>query len=49
VLDSRAADLLARLDPSNDLHVELPPRIELADPELAAATRAAVERVEHGR
>ena len=46
VLSSRAGDLRARLDPSNDLHVELPPRVELADPELAAATHAAVERVE---
>ena len=42
VLDSRSAGLRARLDPSNDLHVELPPRIELADPDLAAATHAAI-------
>ena len=48
VLDSRAAGLRARLDPSDDLHVELPPRIELADPDLAAATHAAIERAEHG-
>lgn len=49
VLDSRAdADLRARLDPSNDLHVELPPRVELADPDLAAATHAAIERAEGG-
>ncbi|HWB69917.1 MAG TPA: acetolactate decarboxylase [Solirubrobacterales bacterium] len=46
VLDSRAAGLRARLDPSNELHVELPPGIDLADPNLAAATHAAVERVE---
>jgi acetolactate decarboxylase len=48
VLDSRSAGLRARLDPSNDLHVELPPRIELADPDLAAATHAAVSDVERG-
>jgi acetolactate decarboxylase len=48
VLDSRAGDLRARLDPSDDLHVELPPAIDLADPDLAAATHAAVELVERG-
>ena len=48
VLDSRGARVRARLDPSNDLHVELPPRVDLADPGLSAETRAAVERVERG-
>jgi acetolactate decarboxylase len=48
VLDSRTVGLRARLDPSDDLHVELPPRIELADPDLAAATHAAIERAEGG-
>jgi acetolactate decarboxylase len=48
VLGSRANGLRARLDPSDDLHVELPPGVELADPALAAATHAAVERVERG-
>jgi acetolactate decarboxylase len=48
VLDSRSNGLRARLDPSNDLHVELPPRIDLADPDLAAATHAAVAAVEGG-
>ena len=38
--------LRVRVDPSDDLHVELPPGIELADPEVAAATHAAVELVE---
>jgi acetolactate decarboxylase len=47
VLDSRSAGLRARIDPSDDLHVELPPRVDLADPDLAAATHAAVEAVEH--
>lgn len=50
VLDSRCGggELRVHLDPSNDLHVELPPRVELGDPGHAAATHAAVERVERG-
>ncbi|HXR31362.1 MAG TPA: acetolactate decarboxylase [Solirubrobacterales bacterium] len=47
VLSSRSRGLRARLDPSDDLHVELPPGIELGDPELAAGTHAAIEWVEH--
>lgn len=47
VLGSRAGEpLRVRIDPSSELHVELPPGIELADPEVAAATHVAVERVE---
>jgi acetolactate decarboxylase len=48
VLDSRSAELRVRLDPSDDLHVELPPQVELTDPQLAADTHAAVEAVERG-
>jgi acetolactate decarboxylase len=48
VLGSRSDGLRIRLDPSNDLHVELPPRIELTDPDLAATTHAAIERAEGG-
>lgn len=48
VLDSRCAGLRIRLDPSDDLHVELPPRVELGDPDLAAETHAAVAAVERG-
>ncbi len=48
VLDSRAGRLRAQIDPSDDLHVELPPRVDLADPDLAASTHAAVEAVERG-
>ena len=48
VLGSDSNGLRVRLDPSNELHVELPPAIDLADPDLAAATHAAVERVERG-
>jgi acetolactate decarboxylase len=46
VLASRSDGLRARLDPSSELHVELPPSVDLADPALAAATHAAVEAVE---
>jgi acetolactate decarboxylase len=48
VLDSRSSGLRGRLDPSDDLHVELPPAIDLADPDLAAATHEAIEAAEHG-
>ena len=49
VLDSRtAAGVRLRIDPSNDLHIELPPQIELADPDLAAATHAAITQAEGG-
>ena len=46
VLDSRSRSLRARLDASDDLHVELPPQVDLEDPALAAQTHAAVELVE---
>jgi acetolactate decarboxylase len=49
VLGSRSRGLRVRVDPSDDLHVELPPQVDLADPDLAAATHAAVEAVERGR
>ncbi len=49
VLDSRAAGgLRARLDPSDDLHIELPPAVDLADPDLAAATHEAIVHAEGG-
>jgi len=38
--------LRVRIDPSDDLHVELPPAVDLADPDLAAATHAAIDAVE---
>jgi len=49
VLDSRTAAARARIDPSNDLHVELPPRVDLVDPSLTAATHDAVRLVEGGQ
>lgn len=48
VLGSSSGDLRVRLDPSDDLHVELPPAVELEDPDLAAQTHEAVLRVEGG-
>jgi acetolactate decarboxylase len=49
VLDSRVGEgLRVRLDPSDDLHIELPPAIDLADPDLAAATHEAIVRAEGG-
>ncbi len=46
VLASRSNGLRARLDPSSELHIELPPTVDLGDPDLAAATHAAVNAVE---
>ncbi|HWJ42622.1 MAG TPA: acetolactate decarboxylase [Solirubrobacterales bacterium] len=48
VLGSRTGMLRVRIDPSDDLHVELPPAVELGDPALAAETHEAVLRVEGG-
>jgi len=46
VLGSRSNGLRCRLDPSSELHVELPPAVDLTDPDLAVATHAAVDAVE---
>ncbi len=46
VLDSRTETAHVQLDPAGELHVELPPGIDLADPEAAKATHAAIDRVE---
>jgi acetolactate decarboxylase len=48
VLDSRAERLRVRIDPSSDLHVELPPGVGLDDPDLSAETHAAIAGVERG-
>jgi acetolactate decarboxylase len=47
VLDCRVETAHVGIDPSSDLHVELPPGVALADPETARATHAAINRVEH--
>lgn len=46
VLDLHPAAATVRLDPSGELHMELPPGVELASPELGEETRRAIERVE---
>lgn len=46
VLGSQMGELRVRIDPSDDLHVELPSAVELEDPDLAAETHAAVAAVE---
>jgi acetolactate decarboxylase len=48
VLDCRVGKARVRIDPSTELHVELPAGIELTDPEAAKRTHAAIDRVEHG-
>ena len=50
VLGSRSESTVrARIDASSELLVELPPGVDLADPDLASATHAAVELVERPR
>jgi acetolactate decarboxylase len=49
VLGSRTEAVRVQLDPVRDLHVELPPGVELSDPQLASATHRAIELVERGR
>jgi acetolactate decarboxylase len=48
VLEARIRSGSVAIDPSDDLHVELPPRVDLADPDLSAETREAVLSVEGG-
>jgi acetolactate decarboxylase len=47
VLDCRTRSGIAQVDMASDLHVELPPGIELDAPPLDAATREALERTEN--
>lgn len=46
VLDCRARSVTARLDPSTDLHLELPPGVDLSEPHLDLGTDEALRRVE---
>jgi len=46
VLDLHPTRATVGLDPSGELHMELPPGVELTSPELGEATRRAIERVE---
>jgi len=47
VLDLEVESALVSVQHSDDLHIELPPGLELASPDLAAATHEAISRVEH--
>jgi acetolactate decarboxylase len=47
VLDCRPRSVTARIDLASDLHVELPPGIELDSAQLDAGTASALDRVEH--
>lgn len=46
VLECRVASAIARFDLAGELHVELPPGVELEGRELDDSTREAIERVE---
>jgi acetolactate decarboxylase len=47
VLECRPTRGRARIDPSTDLHLELPPGIELSSGDIAESTREALRRAEH--
>jgi acetolactate decarboxylase len=47
VLDCRVEAVHVLLDPSSELHVELPPDIDLTDADAAKSTHEAIDRVEH--
>ncbi len=48
VLDCRVRRGTALIDGSSELHLELPPGVDMLDPEASAASPDAVERVERG-
>jgi acetolactate decarboxylase len=47
VLECRPRRVRVRIDPSTDLHLELPPGVELTSPDLSQSTHEALARVEH--
>ena len=47
VLDLRTRAVTVRLDPSSDLHLELPPGVDLSEPHLDMNAEEAVQRIEH--
>lgn len=47
VLECEPRRVRVRMDPSQNLHVELPPGIELPGAEIAESTRAALRSAEH--
>lgn len=48
VLDLSIETARVQVQHSDDLHVELPPGLELGSPDLAADTHDAISRIEHG-
>jgi acetolactate decarboxylase len=47
VLEARPRRAVAHIDASTDLHVELPPGVDLSAPAASEATHAALDRAEH--
>jgi hypothetical protein len=47
VLECRPVRGRVQIDPSTDLHVELPPGIDLSSGEIAESTREVLRRAEH--
>jgi acetolactate decarboxylase len=48
VLNARSRRAVARIDASTDLHVELPPGVDLSSPTASRETHEALNRAEHG-
>jgi len=49
VLDLEIASATVKVETSSDLHIELPPGMDLGSPDLAGDTHAAIERAERLR
>jgi acetolactate decarboxylase len=47
VLECRVRDAVVRIDAATDLHLELPPGVELSSPQVSRETHEALNRVEH--
>jgi acetolactate decarboxylase len=47
VLEARPRQVVARIDGSTDLHVELPPGVDLSSPQASRETHEALNRAEH--
>src|SRR5204863_336123 len=47
VLECRPRQVVARIDASTDLHVELPPGVDLSSPQASRETHEALNRAEH--
>jgi acetolactate decarboxylase len=47
VLECRPRRVVARIDASTDLHLELPPGVDLSSPQASRETHEALDRAEH--